>query len=494
MLDRRLPKSLLAFPSVFILALGLTACGTTENSTVTPSFTVENHLRAGKQTPLDDYIAKPDSTYRWELVRQERKKGYRTYLIDMTSQTWRSPQEVDRTQWQHWVSLVVPDEPCSDTALLLISGGGNGGEPPKKIADEALAIAKATHCTVAEVKMIPNQRLTFHGDGAGRSEDDLIGYTWDQYMETGDPTWLARFPMVKASVRAMDTVQSFLAQNARPSQQVEHFVVAGASKRGWTTWVTGAVDDRVSAIAPVVIDVLNVNASMRHHYAAYGFWAPAVVDYIEHNIFQRMDDPRLQKLYTLVDPYAYLDRLDIPKMIISGSGDEFFLPDSSRFYFDALPGEKHLSYVPNAGHKLNGDAVATLASFFKDIATNTPRPNINWNTQPDGSIRVNSDRAPQKVTLWQAHNAQARDFRLEMKGVYDNGYVATELQAQDDGSYLATPALFDEGWSAYFVEFEFHEGDEDVLRLTTDVTITPDVLPYANKDASQDNSVGPPGV
>ena len=312
-------------------------------------------------------------------------------------------------------------------------------------------------------------------------------------MASGDPTWLARFPMVKASVRAMDTVQSFLAQNARPSQQVEHFVVAGASKRGWTTWVTGAVDNRVSAIAPVVIDVLNLDANMRHHYAAYGFWAPAVGDYVQHNIFQRRDDPRLRKLYTLVDPYYYLDRLQIPKMIINGSGDEFFLPDSSRFYFGALHGEKHLSYVPNAGHSLNGDALETLASFFKSIATDTPRPGINWSTQADGSIRVTSDSAPQRVTLWQAHNVQARDFRLEMKDVYDNGYVATELAVQDDGSYVATPAQFNEGWSAYFVEFEFREGDNEVLRLTTDITITPDVLPYADKDSSQDNSVGPPG-
>ena len=480
-----------ALVTALVLTAALVACSSNDTITVA-SFSVQDHLRAGKQTALDDYIRKPDGSYRWKLLKQERKNGYRTFVIDMTSQSWRSPDEVDRTEWQHWLTLVLPDKPCSDTGMLLISGGGNGGEPPENVSSQVLEIAKASHCAVAEIKMIPNQRLTFHGDGVGRSEDDLIGYTWNQYMVTGDPTWLARFPMVKATVRAMDTLQSFLAQNAKPSQQINKFLVAGASKRGWTTWVTGAVDDRVVAIAPIVIDVLNVDANMRHHYAAYGFWSPAVGDYVQHNIFQRMDDPRLKALYELVDPYSYLDRLKMPKMIISGSGDQFFLPDSSRFYFDALLGEKHLSYVPNADHSLNNDAVETLASFFKDIALDRPRPNIHWSTLDDGSLRVTSTQPPNKVTLWKAYNSQARDFRLQMKSVYNNGFVATQLTAQSDGSYLATPTEHEVGWSAYFVEFEFRKGDRDVLRLTTEVTIYPDILPYANKDSSQDNSVGPP--
>jgi PhoPQ-activated pathogenicity-related protein len=456
-------------------------------------FAVHNNLRAGKQTALDEYILKPDSSYQWRLIKHKEHTGYSTYLIDMTSQTWRSPEEVSRTQWQHWLTLVMPDKPCADTALLMVAGGANGGEAPKKISGTLLKVAEATGCAVAEIKMIPNQRLSFHGDNIGRGEDDLIGYTWDQYLKTGDATWAARMPMVKATVRAMDTLQSVMQQHGKPNQQLNNFVVAGASKRGWTTWLAGAVDKRVVAIAPIVIDVLNVDASMRHHYAAYGFWAPAVGNYLQHKIFQRMDNPKLKELYSLVDPFAYLDRLSLPKMIINGAGDQFFLPDSSQFYFDQLPGEKHIRYVPNADHSLKGsDALHTLAGFFKSVAIGRARPTINWSVDPHGAIRVTSDRQPKRVRLWQAHNSQARDFRLEMKDVYDNGYRATPLSAQKDGSYIGAATHKTKGWTAYFVEVEFESGDNIPVKLTTEVQITPDVLPYASKDPTQDNKLGPP--
>ena len=60
--------------------------------------------------------------------------------------------------------------------------------------------------------------------------------------------------MTKAVVRAMDTVEAFMMSEAGGKLKVNEFVVAGGSKRGWTTWMTAAVDKRVIAIAPLVID------------------------------------------------------------------------------------------------------------------------------------------------------------------------------------------------------------------------------------------------
>ena len=103
------------------------------------------------------------------------------------------------------------------------------------------------------------------GETKGRTEDALIAYTWDKFLRTGDSRWPARLPMTKAAVRAMDTVTAFCGSPEGGKIKVDGFVVAGGSKRGWTTWTTAAVDKRVVAIIPCVIDLLNIEPSMLHH-------------------------------------------------------------------------------------------------------------------------------------------------------------------------------------------------------------------------------------
>ena len=122
-------------------------------------------------------------------------------------------------------------------------------------------IAKATGSVVADLSGIPNQPLIFAGTTNRVKEDDLIAYSWEQFLKTGDERWPARLPMTKAVVRAMDTITAVLASPEGGKTQVNQFFVMGASKRGWTTWTTAAVDNRVIGIAPAVIDALNLGSS-----------------------------------------------------------------------------------------------------------------------------------------------------------------------------------------------------------------------------------------
>lgn len=464
MQDRNGLKSL--WSGLLILAVAFTASAAAEPAEPLPA-----------KTALDDYVGKPDPSYSWKVVKQVPGKGFTAYLVDMTSQTWRTSEEVDRPVWRHWLTVVKPDRLAGDTGFLFIGGGRNDRDPPNPVDEKMVKIALASRSVAAQLRMVPNQPLVFHGDGKPRFEDDLVAYTWDQFLKTGDPTWPARNPMVKSAVRAMDTVTALMASEEGGKTDLGKFVVAGGSKRGWTTWLTGAVDDRVVAIVPIVIDVLNAAKSIRHHWAAYGFWAPAIHDYEEHGILARLDHPRTDDLYRLVDPYYYRHRLQKPKYVVAAAGDQFFLPDSARFYFDELPGEKYLRVVPNADHSLDGsDALESIVAFYRLLLSGKPRPEFSWTFEPSGTIRVKAQDPPVKALLWQATNSNARDFRLETFGPK---YVATEV-ASNGGAFTAKVEKPPRGWTAYFVELTYRVG-ELPLKFTTPVRVVPDTLPFADK-------------
>jgi PhoPQ-activated pathogenicity-related protein len=241
------------------------------------------------------------------------------------------------------------------------------------------------------------------------------------------------------------------------------------------------VDRRVVAIVPIVIDLLNVVPSFKHHWEAYGFYAPAVADYERQGIMEWQDTPEYSRMLKIVEPYEYRDRLTLPKLMINATGDQFFLPDSHRFYFDDLKGPKYVRYVPNADHSLkDSDARETLAAWHYAVINQKALPRFNWNVDwKAGSIEVQLQDRPTKILLWQAANPNARDFRLETLGKV---WTSRELTAGADGKVLARVEKPDKGWTAFVVELAYAiEGAPAPLKLTSGVAVVPDVLPFAGK-------------
>lgn len=432
------------------------------------------------KTALDDYVNTPDDSYQWKVVNKKTENGMTTVVLDMVSQHWRTTKDVDRTEWQHWVTMAIPENVRPGGGFMWIGGGANGRKPPQGPSEHIQKIAQATQTVVAEVHMIPNQRLEFHNDGKGRSEDDLIAYTWVQFLETGDATWPARNPMVKSVVRAMDAVTEFMASEEGGEVKVDKYFVAGGSKRGWTTWLVGAVDERVIGIAPIVIDILNLEKSMTHHFSCYGFYSPSVGDYVEHRLINMTDHPRMKDLHKLVDPYHYRHRLTMPKFVVNGAGDQYFPPDLSRYYFDDLVGEKYLRYVPNADHSLKKtDAYESLVAFYLNVLANQSGPDFSWERVDETTIRIKAKDKPEKVLLWQANNPEGRDFRIESVGKI---FSSSELVDQGDGTYLAKVETPEKGWTAFFAELTYNTGAPVPLKVTTSVGIAPDTFPFADKD------------
>jgi PhoPQ-activated pathogenicity-related protein len=433
--------------------------------------------RGGEETALDRYVAAPDPNYHYRLLTTAVGEDYTAYILELTSQQWRTAEEVDRPVWKHWLTVVRPDQMTTSTSLLIVSGGSNE-RPPPQVNPILVQLALTTNSVVSEIRMVPNQPLVFAGDANRRSEDAITAYSWEKFLTTSDETWPIRLPMTKSVVRAMDAITSFCASPDGGGIAVDKFVVGGASKRGWTAWTVAAVDHRVVGIIPTVIDMLNLEPSFEHHYRAYGFWAPAIAEFERTGIMRWARAPQFEALIGIEDPFSYRDRLLIPKYIINSAGDQYFLPDSSQFYFDRLEGDKYLRYVANTDHSLKGayeDAAEAALAFYQSILMNTPRPKFSWEFADDGSIRVKTETKPDLVQLWQAHNPNARDFRLQTIG---RAYSSSVLADQGEGTYVGKVAEPQHGWTAFFIEITFPGPDRFPYKFTTAVRVTPDRLPF----------------
>lgn len=432
--------------------------------------------RAGKITGLDKYVQAPDANYHYDLVKTVPGDGFTTYIVNMTSQAWRSAAEVNHPIWKHWLTIVRPDQVKGTTGFLFITGGSIKDKVPENANAQIVDTAVTTHTVVAELRGVPNEPLVFTGETKERTEDQIIAYTWVKYLKTGDETWPLHIPMTKAAVRAMDTVTAFCATPEGGKVQVEKFVVAGGSKRGWTTWTTAAADKRVVAIAPMVIDMLNSVKSFEHHFQAYGFYSEAVKDYQDMGLMNVSNTAQYAALMRLEEPFSYRDRFTIPKLIMNSAGDQYFLPDSSQFYFDDLPGEKYLRYVPNTNHSLkDSDAHESVVAFYDAFLRGQPRPKFFWKFEKNGDIRVTSVDKPSEVKLWVASNAEKRDFRLLTIGP---AYKSVLLNSKDDNVYVGHVKKPEKGWTAYFVEMTYPSGGKYPFKFTTAVRVTPDTLPY----------------
>jgi len=161
--------------------------------------------------------------------------------------------------------------------------------------------------------------------------------------------------------------------------------VGGASKRGWTTWMVGAVAaqcgwcPKVVAITPLVPIVPFLNHSIHMQRKSLDGFTFAFRDYLEAGTVHRFDTPDFLSAMEVVDPAYYRERLGaIPKLAVVSSDDEFMQLDWTASFgagkdergWTQMPGETHLVIIPNSEHSLaTGIGVVTesVCSFVASI-------------------------------------------------------------------------------------------------------------------------------
>jgi PhoPQ-activated pathogenicity-related protein len=411
---------------------------------------------------LENYLQAPEAEFGWTLRSKSGidRAGDRVYDIHLVSQLWRG------NKWQHQLQVYLPQSSAPNPTMFLWVTGGSARADSVSMGME---LARKIGAPVAFVYHVPNQPLL---EGQ-LYEDDLIAETFVRYLKTRDESWPLLFPMVKSVVKAMDVLQDFGGKEW--GAPITKFIVAGASKRGWTTWLTAAVDPRVAAIAPLVIDTLNMGAQMSRQVQAFGAYSSRLAAYSSRGLLPIPQTAEGQRLLGMVDPWAYRARLTMPKLIINGTSDSYWATDALNLYWNGIPGEKWVHYIPNAGHNLRrqdrpqseqfSDVISSLAAFARHQISGRRMPGLTWKHETaDGKLRLTilPSTKPKAARLWIAQ-AATMDFRLAKW----NQQALSLLNGQIVGE-VATP---DTGHLAYFGELDY-EIDGLLYHLSTQVRTT----------------------
>ena len=416
-------------------------------------------------TALKSYLDNKDTVYHWELKDTFSVGSVKGYNLLLTSQKWRT------FIWKHQLTILVPNQIQHEDALLFITGGSlkddvvnwNSNGANDAVYKGIAAIAENNKAVAAVLRQTPNQPLYDN-----LTEDALISYTLHNFKNDGDYTWPLLFPMVKSAVRAMDAMQGFAKQSLH--KNIKGFVVSGASKRGWTTWLTGANDKRVIGIAPMVIDILNMPKSLDYQIQTWKEYSIQIKDYVDLGIPQESHTAGGTALNTMIDPYSYRKNLSIPKMLFMGTNDEYWVIDNVKNYIDSIPGRYLINYVPNVGHNL-GDgkqAFEGLGAFFGLTINHQPYPACNWkSTTTKSDVSLNITTTANKlvdVIVWSA-DSDDLDFRNEK-------WVAKSLSISKKPLVTVKEALPKKGYSAFYVDLKYEDSNGGTFLESTRVFVT----------------------
>ncbi|KAB8039190.1 hypothetical protein GCL60_10075 [Silvanigrella paludirubra] len=399
-----------------------------------------------------------DTPLNYKKLSEERilNEG-RLLKFELFSQNYPLQIETNKNEWVHTVSIYLPDNYReSTTPILYIDSGDNNNI--KKNTIDFFSIAKQTHSMVISVDLVPNQPISFPTN-PNLSEDYLVAHTWKLYID--DPIKnkinLLHLPMAMSAIKTMDLVQhEFLGTN----YNVNSFIMSGASKRGWAAWLATIADSRVKAIIPIVIDIYNTKELFNKLYKIYAHnWPIALYPYYKENMHKYLENKNFLELLDIEDPIAYKKsdkrlRLNIPKFIISSSGDDFFPPDSIYENYNHIPGKTYLKYVPNSSHFISKPIIEnSIISFSNNLNSNFKSKIISYKIleKDMGNLiefRVTLTKDVKKISLWQAKNETERDFRFAC-GIK---YTETEYLIPKNHRLEIVIKKPEKGWEASFIE------------------------------------------
>lgn len=449
---------------------------------ISPQYLLDTFVDAGDD--FIDYAPLPSQDFSGSGRGYLNDVTWTAQAFNLTSQVWLEEGDWGSTwsnnsqQWWHYMYIITPSsleeenkEPSSEQFAHLYITGGKNTDVPSGTSEDIIAcadLAMGMKQRVVVLFQVPNFPIWINTDEGHTEllgEDALLSNTFVHYMDHvkkgGDPqslpdaSFVVLLPMVKSGFAAMAAAEDLLGA----SKNAVKWTVSGASKRGWTTWLVGAVDQarpveeqRVKGIVPIVLNGLNFAKTLKHQYQCYGGWSWTMAAFVDAGFTGRIDSEEIQYLWDLIDPYTYIPRfVDLPKLVMSMTGDEFFVLDSSRYWMERMKeegGEVHNSLHPDADHSsvtALPSLIPSLAGFVSNVAAGRKNPNVEWEMNYDSAsivLTIPEEYADldRTVVLWKSHTCNKlgdhrparRDFRMIDYDMASFGECACGFKIDDD--------------------------------------------------------------
>ena len=290
--------------------------------------------------PLIDYLEmeSPLYNYTYDGILDENDK-FIIHKLNLTSGAWL-PDHVSNALWYHPLIIIIPkynNEKMKGKALFYSTD--------QIIESDEEAFNTPAAQTTMKVAMLSGSvaALLYGNPGPIRFNDQeeelfgpsLLAHSWNRAINVSvaeiDPVDNIIFPVIRAVIKGLDTVQTFIATEQNETQAIDTFCII--SETPFVAWMAG-LDERIGCSIPLMADMVNATAQLENNYRSMAAWSYYWKGF--GHMFDQLGSSKVFDLLRHVDPVMQHHRFKQDVYMLRAGNDQSSTPDATRHFYDKM--------------------------------------------------------------------------------------------------------------------------------------------------------------
>ncbi|MGC8845491.1 MAG: protein kinase domain-containing protein [Candidatus Hydrogenedens sp.] len=464
------------------------------------TLTSETHQVVPKTEPVDysrvlsNFIKEYDNNYKFEVIEEKQGNGYKAYILDFTSQSWH-PEKTAPPVWRHWLTVIVPQQRVKDVGMLILTNGFSTLETPmSEIPPYFISLAVSSKSVVSVLEGFPRDNVGIYKTPTQivhLEPAEFASWSFKQYFETHETSWIVFCPLVKSIVRAMDAVQELLLKNLRSEIPLKEFVLCSETPF-FVSWLVPPVDNRVIGLVSINTTGFHLEQQIKRMFMDEVELPKFFAEIDDAGLFPLLETEDGENLLKIIDPYYYREVLKIPKLIISMNNNQWqdmiFLSEQvlseipepvnwlvcpqlqlSREYA-FLPQQTFYNFTTSSNTNLRVyDFKDTIQVFYQRLLGQKNMPIFQWDFSAKGDCYIRVSEEIIECRLWYCSS----DRRGTLLQSQNKNWKYKILSESAEGIYRFTIPIQPQQYTAVFAEVIFPSLMGIHFPLTTDIHIIP---------------------